>query len=72
MVVRVLLYNTRNQLFFQPDQNWSGDLCSALDFGGMVPAVNLACERKFLKDTAVICEFDDPRFNMVLPLEAGH
>ena len=68
--MRVLLYDTRNGLYLQPDESWNGDHRSALDFGGNVPAVKLAFEKKLLKDTAVMLSFDDPSLDMLLPLEA--
>jgi hypothetical protein len=69
MLMRVLLYDTRNGLFLQPDESWKGDHRSALDFGGNVPAVNLAFEKKLLNGTAVMLSFDDPSLDMLLPLE---
>ena len=65
--MRVLLYDVRNEQYFQSLDCWTADPAQALDFKGTVHAVDLAFQKK-LKDVAILLTFDDPGLNMHLPL----
>lgn len=66
--MRVLLYDTRADRYFQSPEGWTKDPNLALDLGGTVQAVSVAFQQK-LESAEIILAFDDAHLNnMRLPL----
>ena len=66
--MRVLLYDTRADRYFQSPEGWTKDPSLALDLGGTVQAVSVAFKHK-IESAEIILAFDDAHLNnMRLPL----
>jgi hypothetical protein len=66
--MRVLLYDTRADLYFQSPEEWTKDPRLALDFGGTVQAVSVAYKNR-IESAEIILAFDDEHLrDMRLPL----
>jgi len=69
--MRVLLYDTRAESYFQSPEGWTKDPSLALDFGGTVQAVSVAFKQK-LESAEIILALDDAHLNnMRLPLNVA-
>ena len=66
--MRVLLYDTQAERYFQSPEEWTEDPNLALDLRGTVQAVNIAFQYR-LESAEIILAFDDAHLrNMRLPL----
>jgi hypothetical protein len=66
-LMRVLIRNTRNGLYLQDPDHWTADPTQAADFGRSARALLFAAEER-LTTVEVILAFDDPRYNITLPI----
>ena len=69
--MRVLLRNTQTGWYYQEPSKWTPEPDSACDLEQLPHAVNLAFEAR-LEDVEVLLSFDDPQFNLTLPLSRTH
>lgn len=67
--MHVLLRHRKTGLFYQCDDHWIGDAEAAHDFGSSANAILFVHERR-LSDIEVILAFDDPRYNISLPVNS--
>ena len=65
--MRVLLRSMSNGLYFRDLQQWTNDPLHAADFGRSARAILFAAEERF-KNVEVVLFFDDPRYNITLPI----
>jgi hypothetical protein len=66
--MRVLLFDTQSNRYFQSPDGWTPDPAQALDLRGTVQAVNVALQNQ-LRGVEIILDFNDAHLlNMRLPL----
>ena len=65
--MKVLLRSIPSGLYFQSLGQWTGQPQEANDFGTSAQAINYVAEER-LKNLELILFFDDPRYNIRMPL----
>jgi hypothetical protein len=65
--MKVLLRNTRTRRYYQSPSEWTPDENEALDLKQTSRAVELVFDAR-LEDVEVLLCYDDPRYNIVLPV----
>ncbi len=65
--MRVLLRDTQTGWYYQEPSKWTPEPEAAHDLKHLPLAVKLACEAH-LENVEIFMGFDDPQFNLVLPL----
>jgi hypothetical protein len=66
--MRVLLYHKETGLYFRNANNWVADVEMAEDFGSSRTAA-LFAEREGLGKVEVLLDFNDPEYNVYLPVD---
>jgi hypothetical protein len=67
--MRILLYHTPTGMFFQSPDQWTSNPESADDFKNSPKAILFARERG-LTEVEVLWDFDDPEYNVRLPVNS--
>lgn len=68
--MRTLLRNTRTGFYFQGVDNWSEKTGSAFDFKSTERAIRFLRDARLnARDLELILAFEDPRFNIRLPVD---
>jgi hypothetical protein len=70
MLMKVVLRNEQNGLYFQSPTQWAPTPTDALDFLGTGQALQ-AAEDSRLENVQVVLSFGDPKYDIVLPLATG-
>ncbi len=65
--MRVLLCDKKTGLYFQSPDRWTSEAVEARDFRSSLKAVVFA-EDRGLADAEVFMDFDDPEYNVHLPV----
>lgn len=68
--IRVLLRDTQTGVYFQGAGRWTADRLSAHDFGTGGRAVLFALDVR-LPSVEVVLAFEDPRYDLTMPLTEG-
>jgi hypothetical protein len=66
--VKVLLRNTLNGWYYQGPSKWTPRQLEALDLAQLAWAVEMVF-REHLENVEIVLSYDDPRYNVVLPVE---
>ncbi len=67
--MRILLCSTKTGLYFQSPDGWTAEPMLANDFRSSLKAALFAQEQR-LKNVEVLVDFDDPEYNVHLPVQA--
>jgi hypothetical protein len=69
--MRVLIRHIGTGMFYQAERSWTVAPAAAWDFKASANALQLVTELK-LTEVEILLWFDDPRYNLSLPLQGQH